>query len=148
MKTQKIIPQPKQIWEYKTWLGEDDMVLKQVVKYSHGHFEVLIPESTEEEHNLLEQLWADVDGKNYPKPITRESSEVNLGDYVIDSFSLGPSSSEWFVEIRGNDCSTDHAELINALNEMDDEEFEDYLNENGWEPDEQFFLIGPVSEVR
>ena len=96
---------------------------------------------------MLEQLWADVDGKNYPEPITHDSSEVNLGDYVIDSFSLGPSSYDWRVEIQGNDRSADHADLINALDEMDDEELESYLEENDWEPDEQFFLIGSVAEI-
>jgi hypothetical protein len=61
--------------------------------------------------------------------------------------SLGVSSSRWEVKKGGEDVSSEHRELLESLEEVSEWDLEEFLEDNSWEIDLQYFHVGSVASI-
>ena len=147
MKTLIVKPTKNSLKEIKNWVGDGGEVLSLITEYRDGVFEVQFPESDEEEREMVDKIHADSDGKKYPNLITQNSENIDLSDYAHEMIRLGVSSTRWEIQKAGKDISAQHRTLLDQLEGMSDEEFEEYLEDNSWEMDFQYFFIGSVASA-
>ena len=147
MKTVIVRPTKNSIKEIKKWEGDGGKVLSLITEYRDGVFEVYFPESDEEEREMLDNIYGDSDGKNYPNLITQNSENINLSDYAHEMISLGVSSTSWEIQKAGKDISARHRTLLDQLEGMSDEEFEKFLDDSSWEMGFQHYFIGSVASA-
>jgi len=147
MKSITLSPTKNSISEIKTWMGDDGEILSLIIEYRDGIFQVFFPESDDEEQQMLEDMWADPEGKSYPEIISEASQDIDLSDYAHEMISLGVSSSRWEVKKGGEDVSSEHRELLESLEEVSEWDLEEFLEDNSWEIDLQYFHVGSVASI-
>lgn len=147
MKEIHIYPVKNSIREIKTWESSNGEVLSSITHFRDGCFQVWFPESEAEEREMLEQLYAEPEGKHYSQAITENSENIDLSDYVHDVVELGVSSSEWFVKRGDDDVSSEFSSLLNQLEALDNYDSDEFLEENEWEIDLQYFEVGSIRKL-
>lgn len=147
MKSITLIPVKNSLSEIITWLGDDGAVLSQIISYRDGVFRVFFPESDDEELEMLKSIWAQPAGRTYPGMITETSQDIDLSGYVHEMISLGVSSSQWEVTREGDDVSSEYSDLLEDLEGLPESDLEEFLVDNLWEIDLQYFQVGSVASV-
>lgn len=147
MKHITVRPAKNSLREIKTWNGSSGKVLCQVTEYRDGTLKVYFPESAREEKEMLAEKWADPKGKKYPAMIDEQSQNIDLSDYVHEMVDLGVASTQWEIKKGNKDISSKHSALLDELESMSEEDIEAFLEDNSWEIDLQYFLIGSVASV-
>lgn len=147
MKTFTVVPAKNSISEIKTWMGDDGSTLSLITEYRDGIFSISFPESDDEERQVLEDLWAEPDGRSYPEMITEASRDIDLSDFVHEMISLGASSSRWTVERDGEDVTSQYEDLLDSLEGVPESDAEETLEKNSWGMDLQYFHIGSVASI-
>ena len=146
MKTFKIRSQQNhQTTEFTVWTKTIDgnaYVATFEVLLRSATFSLKIPENPQEEIELAEQVPNSENGlfKTLPTPDTQI---FDTSDYAVEfEDGEGARSEDWSVESSSKHVTDE--DLSNLLAEIEqgyEEEYEDYLDNEGWELDNNYFVL-------
>lgn len=145
MRKLTLAAQKNSLEEIVTYISESGAELINTRQYRDGEFAVFFPEDDQEEQGMLESLYVDTEGRSYPEILKGTDQNIDLSDYVHELIHTGVMSSSYKVLDQDEDVTTEYESLILQLESLEDYDIEEYLENNGWEIDLQYFLVKEVS---